>query len=142
VFGHVHNNCGTKSCGKNVGRKSYVNNGNEQKKDGFVRTKKFNKNANGIQAKGWIRISQMPKEKEVNKGNERQKNTPNTNDRELEKNKQQSSNTVSHISLRPESAWKLNKENIEELRKSANKFYVLKDLDDTELSEEHNPNGE
>ncbi|GJS35094.1 RNA-directed DNA polymerase, eukaryota, reverse transcriptase zinc-binding domain protein, partial [Tanacetum coccineum] len=54
---------------------------------------------------------------------------------------QQARTNVTSECISPKSAWKLNENNMEELKRSVNKYQVLEDYEETKISEEHRPNG-
>ncbi|GKB64760.1 RNA-directed DNA polymerase, eukaryota, reverse transcriptase zinc-binding domain protein [Tanacetum coccineum] len=154
VFGHFDRNCGKVHNGEKPNFGNQGKTGNGTVKEGFVDGMQNRYNDKRGQKNDGTKINQMNKNLRVRHRNgygtrveyRPIKKVSNdeinaTTEDEGRSSTQQARTNVTSECISPKSAWKLNKNNMEELRRSANKYQVLEDYEETEISEEHRPNG-
>ncbi|GKA58867.1 hypothetical protein Tco_0758180 [Tanacetum coccineum] len=104
-------------------------NKNGEKRDAQRNNRTMNKRKN----KPKVRYEFRPKEKEVIKeGTRRTQDKPNKNNKRSRNEKVNNSHVDTNCHS-PKSSWKLNKENMKNRRRSANKFSVMEDIEDVEV---------
>ncbi|GKC05616.1 RNA-directed DNA polymerase, eukaryota, reverse transcriptase zinc-binding domain protein [Tanacetum coccineum] len=110
-------------------RNNVASNKNREKKDAQRNIRTMNKRKN----KPKVRYEFRPKEKEVIKeGTRRTQDKPNKNNKRSRNEKVNNSHVDTNCHS-PKSSWKLNKENMKNRRRSANKFSVMEDIEDVEV---------